>query len=111
MIEETVLEFLQEKLGDIPVRLEKEDFFPERYVIIEKTGSGEENRIFSATFAVQAYAGSLYEAAALNSLIIGYMEALPDERDVFACELNSDYNFTDTTTREYRYQAVFDIVY
>ena len=25
--------------------------------------------------------------------------------------LNSDYNFTDTETKEYRYQAVFDINY
>ena len=24
-------------------------------------------------------------------------------------KLNSDYNFTDTETKEYRYQAVFDI--
>ena len=111
MIEKTVLDFLQEKLGAIPVRLEKEEDLPAKYVIIEKTGSGEENHIFSATFAIQSYAGSLYEAAALNSLIIGYMESLPDERDVFACDLNSDYNFTDITTREYRYQAVFDITY
>ena len=26
-------------------------------------------------------------------------------------DLNSDYNFTDTTTKTYRYQAVFDIVH
>ena len=111
MIENIVQDFLQEKLGQIPVRLEREEGLPAKYVIIEKTGSGEENHIYTATFAVQSYAGSLYEAAALNSLIIGYMEALPDERDVFSCELNSDYNFTDTTFRKYRYQAVFDIVY
>lgn len=111
MIENIVQDFLQGKLGQIPVRLEREEELPGKYVIIEKTGSGEENHIYTATFAVQSYADSLYEAAALNSLIIGYMEALPDERDVFSCELNSDYNFTDTTFRKYRYQAVFDIVY
>ena len=111
MIEKIVLDYLQEKLTVIPVRLEREENLPAKYVIIEKTGSREEDNIYSATFAVQSYADSLYEAAALNELIIGFMEALPDERDIFACELNSDYNFTDTTFRKYRYQAVFDIVY
>ena len=112
MIEEILRGYLQSKLGAIPVRLEREESLPEKYVILEKTGSSEENQIRTATFAVQSYAGSLYEAAALNELIKEHMEALPDERDdIFACELNSDYNFTDTTFREYRYQAVFDIVY
>ena len=111
MIEKTVLDYLQHKLGVIPVRLEKEEGLPEKFVIIEKTGSSEENQIRTATFAIQSYAGSMYDAAALNDQIIGFMEDLPAEREVFACELNSDYNFTDTTFRKYRYQAVFDIVY
>ena len=112
MIEEIVRNYLQNKLSTIPVRLEKEDGLPGKYVIIDKTGSSEENHIYAATFAVQSYADSMYDAAALNERIIEYMEALPDERDeVFACELNSDYNFTDTTLRKYRYQAVFNIVY
>lgn len=111
MIETTVQEYLQYKLGVIPVRMEREEGLPAKYVILEKTGSGEENKIRTATFAVQSYADSLYDAAALNEQIIEFMETLPAERDIFACELNSDYNFTDTTFRKYRYQAVFDIVY
>ena len=30
---------------------------------------------------------------------------------IVSVSLNSDYNYTDTTTKEYRYQAVFDIVH
>ena len=26
-------------------------------------------------------------------------------------DLNSDYNFTDTTKKKYRYQAVYDLTY
>lgn len=115
MIEEIVLSFLREKLGGLDPPLdafmEKEQDPPEEYVLIEKTGSRRENEILFATFAVQAYAGSMHRAAELNQLIIGWMDDLPDERDVFFCDLNSDYNFTDVTTREYRYQAVFEIVY
>ena len=33
------------------------------------------------------------------------------ETNVFRCELNGDYNFTDTETKRYRYQAVFDLTY
>ena len=44
-------------------------------------------------------------------MLKSYMENLPDERDVSACDCNSDYNYTDPETRDYRYQAVFDITY
>lgn len=115
MIEETVLQFLQTKLNaldpPVPVYFERPKNLPKKYVILEKTGSSVENYIYSATFAVQSYAPSLYEAASLNELVKGYMEVLPDERDVGACDCNSDYNFTDPDTRDYRYQAVFDIIY
>ena len=115
MIEETVLSFLQEKFGTLEppvgVFMEKEQDLPEEYILIEKTGSSRENQILTATFAVQSYAKSLHRAAYLNNLVIDWMGELPDERDVFASDLNSDYNFTDVETREYRYQAVFDIVY
>ena len=30
---------------------------------------------------------------------------------ISSAKLNTDYNFTDTTTREYRYQAVYDLTY
>jgi len=30
---------------------------------------------------------------------------------ISSCGLNSDYNYTDTATRRYRYQALFNIVY
>ena len=39
------------------------------------------------------------------------MGELPSHPEVASCRLNSDYNFTDTTKKQYRYQAVFDIVY
>ena len=39
------------------------------------------------------------------------LKALPELDAVSASRLNSDYNFTDTTTKRYRYQAVYDLVY
>ena len=37
------------------------------------------------------------------------VEQLVELNDVSDVSLNSDYNYTDTETKEYRYQAVFDI--
>lgn len=31
--------------------------------------------------------------------------------EIRSIRLNNDYNFTDTTTKEYRYQAIFEINY
>ena len=50
-------------------------------------------------------------AAELNEQVKAAMEDLADLDEVSACRLNSDYNFTDTTTKHYRYQAVFDLVF
>ena len=115
MIEEIVLGYLQEKAGvldpPIGVFMETEQDPPGEFFLVEKTGSSRENQILRATFAVQSYAGSMYRAAEMNQMAIGWLDDLPDERDVFSVELNSDYNFTDVNTRKYRYQAVFDIVY
>ena len=39
------------------------------------------------------------------------MENIIDRNDISKCTLNSDYNYTDTARKKYRYQAVYDIVY
>lgn len=111
MIETTLLKYLEEAL-DVPVSLEVPENKPPVYVVLQKTGSRRENRLDTATFAVQSIAPSLYEAAELNEQVKAAMEGLPyAEKNVFRAELNSDYNFTNTQTKERRYQAVFHITY
>ena len=74
MIEETIRSFLAERL-DVPVRLSVPTPAPARFVVVEKTGSGCEDGIYSATIAVQSYGpaatshdGTL-DAAKLNELV------------------------------------------
>lgn len=81
------------------------------FVVIEKTGGSLDQHIRRATVAIQSYGASLYQAANLNTQIIALMEDIVLLPEISACELNSDYNFTDTTKKEYRYQAVYDLVY
>lgn len=110
MIEEVILGYLSKSL-DVPVFMEEPAKPPQKYIIIDKLGSSEKNRLSSATLAVQSYGGSLYEAARLNHTVKTAMRDTVTLDDVISCKLNSDYNYTDKETKRYRYQAVFDIRY
>lgn len=107
-IEKTVIEYLNEEL-DVPCYLEIPGKPPVTFVAVEKTGSSEQNMIISSTFAVQSYAGSMVEAIELNEAVKDTMRKIVELDSIAACDLNSDYNFTDTVSKRYRYQAVFDI--
>lgn len=110
MIEKIVKDYLTEKLN-IPVYMEipKNPIYP--YVVVEKTGSSGNGLIFDAMIVVQSYADSLFNAATLNELVKSKMLEIITLDEVSKCELNSDYNYSDTTKKEYRYQAVFDLVH
>lgn len=111
MIEVTILNYLNEKLST-PVYMERPKETPSSFYILEKTGSAQENHINSSTFVIQSYAGTLYDAACMNEEAKCIMlEDLLELGDIASVRLNSDYNFTDTSTKQYRYQAVFDIVH
>lgn len=108
MIEKIILDYLSAVMT-VPVKMEAPENPPAEFCVIEKTGSDVSNHIKRATVAVQSYAASLYQAAELNEEVKAAMENLSALPEISKVSLNSDYNFTDTQTKKYRYQAVFDI--
>lgn len=110
MIETTVLDYLRDRLG-VPVTMEVPEGAYGTFVVLEKTGSSRQNYIRRATLAVQSYAPTLLLAAQLDDRVIEAMLALPKLDRVAACRLERNYNFTDTETKKYRYQAVFAVTY
>lgn len=108
MIEELIKTFLDSRLS-VPAYLEKPSKPPEKYVLLEKTGGRKRNQLSSSTFAFQSYAKTLYETAKLNEELKSVVESLIELDAVSSVSLNSDYNYTDTETKSYRYQAVYDI--
>lgn len=108
MIETTIKEFLDSHLS-VPVFLERQDEMPDSFVLFEKTSGGKRNQLSSSTFAFQSYEKSMYEAAKLNEELKEAVEDMIVLNEISGIKMNSDYNYTDTTTKEYRYQAVFDI--
>ena len=114
MIEQTIYKFLNDNMS-VPVYTEIPNNPPKQMIILEKTGSSLQNHIKRATFAIQSYGKSLFDAAQLNEalkeIMLDGLDGLLSLDEIAAVNLNSDYNFTDTTTKRYRYQAVFDIVH
>lgn len=109
MIEKIVLDFLNSK--GFSTYCEEENNMPKEYVLIDKTGGGGNSMIRNATIAIQSFSISKIGTAELNEKIIAAMLDITELDDICRCELNSDYDFTDTQKKKYRYQAVFDITY
>lgn len=111
MIEVDIKKFIDNNL-DYPALMEKPGNLTGSCYVIEKLGGGQDEHIDTATVAVQTYAPSLYGAASASETMINAMlndfVALPNISKV---ELNSSYNYPDTQTKHYRYQAVFEIYY
>lgn len=85
---------------------------PSEYILIEKTGSSRRNLINQAMVTIQSISQKdLLKAMKLNEEVKDAMDEIVEQPEVFRCELNSDYNYTNTATKEYRYQAVFNLFY
>ena len=111
MIEKLVADYLNSELL-VPCVLEvPEDPKPEQYIILEKTGSSVHNHLHTDSIAVQSCACSLYEAALLNESVKAIMANLIMDPRISRCKLDTDYNFTDPKSKQYRYQAIFRITY
>ena len=111
MIEKVILDYLNAEMT-CPVKMETPKTPPEKYVLIEKTSSALDEHLYRSTIAIQSYAGTLYDAASLSAEVVELMAyGLDEKEEVISVSLNSEYNFTDTSTKKYRYQAVFDIAH
>lgn len=110
IIEVYLVEYLTEELG-VNVYGQEDDAEDGSFVVIEKLGSYVENFTRHATIALKSYGTTLLESAELNERVKNAMDDIIKKPEISCSKLNSDYNFTDTTTKKYRYQAVYDLVY
>lgn len=116
-IEEFLLEKLGQALNPIPVLIEEPEenprpsFSPKEFYVLQKTGSRSNDRILSSTIAIQSYAGDKLRTILMNEALKDAAEGLLVFNEISKVELNSDYDFTDPTTKQPRYQAVFVITH
>lgn len=109
MIAKDLLDYLGEALS-VGVYMESPGELT-NYVLLDQTGSSRNDHIVTTTIAVQSYAPSLYEAMVLNESVKSAMEGFAQLANVTRVELDTDYNFTNTTTKQYRWQAVYNITH
>ena len=81
------------------------------YILLDQTGTRIANQIQTTTFAIQSYGSTLYDAMVLNEKLKVVMDGFAELGNVARVKLETDYNFTNTTTKQYRWQAVFDITH
>lgn len=110
-VEERILTFLSKKMAPIPVYMMRPEEPDSEYCIMEVNTGQEVNRVVGASVTVRSVAPTLYRAATLSYQVIAAMRDLVDVNNVTSCALNSNVNYTDTTTKEYRYQTLFTIHY
>lgn len=108
MIEITILNHLSDLL-DVKVCMEVPEDPPDRYVVLKKADSRREDLLYRTMILARSYGPTLLAAAELSHQVVNAMLTLPALPEVSGCHLTGDYNFTDTDSKQYRYQAVFDI--
>lgn len=106
--EQVLFEYLENShIVDAPVWTEVPEDPPARFVVFERTGSrSPEQRLGAVTFTVKSTAPTLYEAVTLNENVKEALRQMPDHADVYGVEIQSDYNSTDTRTKQHRYTTV-----
>lgn len=108
MIEKTIIDHLKTALAPVNVSAERKGDATKQ-VVVEKTGGGMGDATDHALIKIQSYGASLFEASQLNDQVKSAMLTLPTVTNVTKVDLNTDYNYTDTTKKHYRYQAIYDI--
>lgn len=101
----TVQAYAQEPMNQNPTSNQKS------FLVVEKTGSSRYNHVYSSMIAIQSYAPTVYEASKLNEMVIEIMDSIPELDRITKVGLNSSYVFMKTSTKQPRYQAVFDITH
>lgn len=111
MIEQIIIEYLG-NVNNLPdVYAMRPETKPDTYITVEKTGNARANKINTATIAIQSYAPTLLQASQLNETVKEAMDNIITLDDIASCRLQTDYNYTNTATKQPRYQAVFAITH
>ena len=108
LIEVIIKQYLDEHL-DAPSFFSYPDNPPRRFVLIDRTGGGENEQLPNSTVALQSYGGSKFEAMVLNDDLKKVLKNMTELKEISKVSLNADYNYTDLERKKDRYQAVFDI--
>ena len=113
-IEAVIIEYLNRSdveldaptYGEIPAKA------PDEFYVVELTGGPQTDHINHSTIAIKAHAKSRARAADLaydvDNVMLGSLKELPY---ISGVERNTIANFTDLSTKGYRYQGVYVVTH
>lgn len=88
----------------------------EVYVLVQRAGGSQanyirEHRIYTEVCVRRDDSKGQTKLKALNlhEAVVNAMLCLPDHTNVYGCHMNSDYEATNFATKQYRYQALWQI--
>ena len=110
MIEKIIKDYLSDTLGAAVV-LERPSPPPDRYYLIEKTGGGREDTLHHTMLNIESHAPTLYETAQIHEAAMAAMLRASVLDAVSEVKLNTEYNNTDTATKSYQYEAVYEVAH
>lgn len=99
----------QPELEGVPVVAEVPVDRPKRFVTVERVGGGNREFVDRASLAVQAWAGSRFDAATLADTVRVVVGMLPTVEQVARVDVGSVYNWPDPDSRQSRYQITVDV--
>ena len=111
MIEKVLFDYLNNAGLSADVYMEQPKVKPEAFFVLEKTGGSRTNHINESNFIVQSNGPSLALAARMNEEIKAAIFDAITLNEISRVELNGDYNYSDPTTKQYRYQGVYVITH
>lgn len=83
---------------------------PKVFISVERTGGYMDTFMDHPTLAVQAWAATRADAAALADEAARHVEALYDQPQVSDVRVDAIYNFPDPDSRHCRYQVLINAV-
>ena len=110
MIEKTIANYLSANAAYPWKAMCPKTVSVDKYGLFEKTNS-QGHHLFTSVFAFQSFAPTLQEAIEVSDDLKETIFEMVELDDVVSVKLQNEYNFTDTATKQPRYQAVFTIMH
>lgn len=110
MIEVTLREYLSDNL-DVPVLMEHPKTSKKKFILLQLADAGRTNHIDMATFFINVYADSLYEAAELKEKVKTLLFDAISLPGITKSTLGQDQAATDSANHLYQYNLTFNFYY
>ena len=112
-IEVTVYKYLKDWLSingqDTKVYTEYPSNPPASFFVVDLIGTSGSVFVYDTTVAIQAWSASKLGAATMMEQIKRAMVDIISQDRIIRCDLQSMYPFPDMDSKQYRYQAVFEL--